>query len=268
MLPILSFVHITDTHLGPTSDYGFHGLNPAAHLRRLVELINAFPAQPDFVLHTGDLANDASAAAYAIAQPILANLKAPLYLVNGNHDDRALLRDYFGAAAPPHPSGDPCAPLDYTFDVNGERFLVLDGHNPDEARDPLGKLRPDQIKWVRAEATPAGPPLTVVLHYPLFAMSSPWLNENMLLLNGEKLHAALLPARDRLRGVFLGHLHRNCQIMRNGITYTCAGSSVSQYSWHPWQAKPEVDHNFAPAYNVVEYYADYITVQQYGFARP
>lgn len=265
MPPVLSFVHITDTHLGPTLDYEFYGYHPAAHLRQLIDLINTFPTQPDFVLHTGDLTNDASAESYEAAL-MLRDLKAPLVLVNGNHDERALLRKYFDA--PPHTSGDPGAPLDYAFEVKGERFVVLDAHNPAEARDPLGKLRPDQLAWVHSEAAPHGPPLTVCLHYPPFELDSPWLNANMLLLNGDDLHQALLPARDRLRGVFYGHLHRSCQFVRDGILYACAASSVSQYAWRPWQDTPQVDHDFAPAYNVIQYFEDYVAVLQYGFTRP
>jgi Icc protein len=274
MHPILTFVHITDTHLGPTRDFEFYGCQPARHLRRLVDEINAFPVQPDFVVHTGDVVNDWSAESYAIAQEILGDLSAPLALVNGNHDDPALLRKFFqvpfllDSNRRADLSADPGAPLDYAFVVNGERFVVLDAHNPQYVRDPLGHLRPAQLDWLRFEAAPDGPPLTVLLHYPPFAMNSPWLNANMPLINGEALHAALLPSRARLRGVFFGHLHRSCQVVRDGITYTCAGSTVSQYAWRPWDDRPQPDHAFAPAYNVVTYFADSVNVLQYGFPRP
>ena len=266
MPPILTFVHITDTHLGPTRGFDFYGCQPARYLRHLVDHINAFPNQPDFVLHTGDVVNDRSVDSYQIAQAILNDLRAPLHIVNGNHDDRALLRKFF--AAPTHDTTlDPDAPLDYAFTIKGERFVVLDGNHPD-VPDPLGKLRPSQLDWLRAETTPDSPPLTVLLHYPPFEMNSPWLNEHMPLLNGDDFHAVLLPARDRLRGVFFGHLHRSCQIIRDGIMYTCAGSAVSQYGWRPWHDTPQADPDFAPAYNVVDYFADTVNVLQYGFPRP
>jgi Icc protein len=265
MPPRLTFVHITDTHLGPSPDYEFYGYQPARALHQLVDLINSFPTQPDFVLHTGDVVHDRSADSYAIAQSILGDLRVPLYVVSGNHDDRALLRKFFGAPMHPVHSDDPGAPLDYVFEIEGERFVVLDGKHPD-VRDPLGKLRESQLDWLRSETGADGPPLTVLLHYPPFAMNSPWLNDNMPLVNGDDLHAALLPARDRLRGVFFGHLHRSCQIMRDGILYACAGSAVSQYAWRPWDEKPEVDHASAPTYNVVDYCADSVNVLQYGFA--
>jgi Icc protein len=265
MKPMLTFIHITDTHLGPQRDFHLHGLNAARHLERLVTLINELREPPDFAVHTGDLANDRRAESYAIAQDILAALQVPVYLVNGNHDDRALLRATLDA--PLHPSGDPAAPLDYTFEVKGERFLVIDGHS-DAVPDPLGQLSPEQLVWLRDEAQRSSAPLTVFLHYPPFPIGSLWFDENMPLVNGEALHAVLCTVRDRLRGVFFGHAHHSYQIERDGITYTCAASGLMQYAWRPWDERPQVDLDSPPAYNVVRYFPDQVVVQGYTFPRP
>lgn len=264
MRPGLTFVHLSDTHLGPAPDCVFHGVQPLRNLERVIERINAWPQPPDFVLHTGDLSTDRSRASYELARPVLAALRVPLYLANGNHDDPALLREFFGA--PAHPSGDPAAPLDYTFEVKGERFVVLDGSNP-AVRDPLGQLRPAQLDWLRGEITRDNSPLTLMLHYAPFKMASPWLDDNMILLNGDDLHAALLPVRDRLRGVFYGHLHRSSQIVRDGISYTCAPSTIVSYAWRPWDETPQPDYDIPAGYNVVQYFTDRVIVHQYAFPR-
>jgi len=264
MLPTLTFVHISDTHLGPARDTLFDRYPAARALERLVEHINGFAQPPDFVIHTGDVVNDRRPASYAVAREALAALRVPLYFVNGNHDDPALLREVLGA--PAHPSGDPHAPLDYAFEVKGERFLVVDGSNP-EVADPLGKLRDEQIEAVRAEARRGGAPFTLMLHYPPFVMGSPWLDGHMPLVNGDALHRALLPGRDRLRGVFYGHLHRSCQIGRDGITYTCAGSGIMAYHWRAWDTHPLPDHATPPVYHVVAYFDDYVITQQCALAR-
>lgn len=260
MPPHLSFVQISDSHLGPTRDYDYHGANPARALQRLVRHINAMPHPPDFVLHTGDVSNDGSAASYEIAAAILGELAVPLYILNGNHDDRLFLRKALDA--PPAPDGDPGGPLDYTFEVGGEQFVVLDSF--DEAvQQPLGRLSPAQIEWARAQAAPDGPPLTVCLHHPPFRMASPWLDDNMILLNGDALHAALLPARDRLRAVFFGHLHRGAQIVRDGITYVCAAGTAWQYHWRAWDERPVPDMAFETGYNLVHYLPGQAVVMQH-----
>ncbi len=264
MQPHLTFVQITDSHLGPTRDFSYYGHQPYRTLARAIDLINAMPQPPDFVVHTGDLSNDRSAESYELAAELLGRLRVPLYLVNGNHDDRALLRKMLDA---PHaPDGDPDAPLDYVFEVKGERFLVLDGWSP-EVRDPLGKLSAAQLARVRAETEANGPSLTVLLHYPPFPMGSPWLDQHMPLVNGEELHAALRPAHARLRGVFCGHLHRSSQITRAGITYFCGPSTVAGYTWRPWEHTPALDPDYPPAYSVVHYFDGQVVVHQYTFAR-
>jgi len=262
MKPLLSFVQFSDTHIGPDGDYTRYDHPALPSLERLIDTINAMPEPPDFLIHTGDVSHDRSPESYALAAEALARLQQPIYYVNGNHDRPAMIREYLHA--PAAPDGDPAAPLDYAFHVKGERFLVLDGSNPD-VPDPLGLLRESQLDYVRDVVASTDGPLTVLLHYVPFPMNSPWLDEHMILRNGDALHAILTPARDRLRGVFFGHLHRSCQIHRDGILYTCGPSTFVQYAWRPWEVKPEVDHDYPSSYNYVQYFRDRVIVNQYTF---
>src|SRR5437762_11867956 len=81
---IMRFIHITDTHVGPTATYGLPGKPALPTLEALVDTINNLPFKPDFVLHNGDVTDDASEAAYRLVKPILAKLKYPIYYVIGN----------------------------------------------------------------------------------------------------------------------------------------------------------------------------------------
>jgi Icc protein len=263
MKPTLTFLHLTDTHIGPERDFERYDTATLPCLEQMITLINAMPEPPDFVVHTGDVADDQSAAAYHLAAEALARLSVPIYFVAGNHDDPGLMRQLL--QAPDHASGDPDAPLDYTFEVGGERFLVLDAHSP-VVPDPQGYISEAQLAWVREVVNTDGPPLTVLLHYPLFKMGSPWLDDNMIIANGAALHEILIPARDRLRGVFSGHLHRSCQIARDGITYTTASSTFSQFAWRPWDATPAVDVGQQPGYNMVQVFPRQVIVHQYGLS--
>jgi Icc protein len=260
MQPKLTFVQITDSHIGPTRQFEYHDHRPLRDLERVIKQINSFPQPPDFVIHTGDIAHDQSAEAITLAGEALAGLNVPVYVVNGNHDDPALLRKLLDALPPA--SGDLGAPLDYVFEIKGERFLVLDSCHT-VVPDPQGYLSETQLALIRAETGDDGPPLTVFVHHPPFQMASPWLDENMIIANGEALHAALLPARDRLRGVFYGHLHRSCQVMRDGITYTCAAGTAWQYTWRPWDERPQVDGEYGSGYNVVHLLDNRTLVYQY-----
>jgi 3',5'-cyclic AMP phosphodiesterase CpdA len=262
MQPKLTFVQITDSHLGPARDFEKHGVRPYDCLDRFVTLFNDMEP-PDFLIHTGDVSDDGSPASYDLAREILARVNVPVYFVNGNHDSVATLRDMMDPAATAH-SADPDAPLSYTFDVKGERFLVLDAFS-ETVPQPLGFMSESQLVFLRAEVESGTLPLTVFVHYPPFPMGSPWLDEHMPITNGDALHAALLPARDRLRGVFGGHLHRPVQTVRDGITYCTAASVAFQYTWQRWEDLPLYDPATPPGYLETRYFDGYAVATHYSF---
>lgn len=71
----LRVVHLTDTHLGH--------FRSAKELQAIVEQVNAL--NPDLVLHTGDLIDSRVHLADGVLAP-LAQIKAPMFFVDGNHD--------------------------------------------------------------------------------------------------------------------------------------------------------------------------------------
>ncbi|MBN1283841.1 MAG: metallophosphoesterase [Anaerolineae bacterium] len=263
MQPLLTYVQISDTHIGPTRDFQLDGSPTFPYLERLVCIINSLPAQPDFVIHTGDIANEPDAESYRVAASLFSRLRAPVYYLCGNHDRPDMIRQYMAMLLniSDVPAG---APLCYAFEVEGEHFLALDTSEP--SIDPRGRLGDDQLERLHAECTPDGPPLTVFMHHPPFPVNSPWADRNLLLENGEAVHQALLPARERLRGVFFGHLHRSCQFVRDGITYTGASSTTaSQMVWMPWEDFYIDKVNSLPSYNITQYFSDYVHSTQYTF---
>jgi Icc protein len=259
------FVHISDTHLGPTEAYSRHGYRPLPHARHIVEIINTLATRPDFVIHTGDVVTSPSDQAYQLAAGIFADLRIPIYYVTGNHDRACDIRRYLPMGPKEDCLPDPCV-LCYVFEVKGYRFLVLDARGPDEI-DPHGLLSEAQMEIVRQEATPHGPPLTIFIHYPLLRMNSPWMDANMQVLNGEELHRALLPARERLRGVFHGHVHMPMQIVRDGILYVSTASTFAQFTAWPDEVEVQTDHEAPPGYGFVHLLPEQTIIHQQAYTR-
>ena len=83
---IVYFVHITDSHLGPTPDYTLREHVTLPAVKRLVELINSLPVRPDFVMHTGDVVTNPHPDSYALAAETFSQLNVPIYYATGNHD--------------------------------------------------------------------------------------------------------------------------------------------------------------------------------------
>ena len=259
------FIHLSDTHFGPTPEYARQGHRSHPYARHVVEMINRLPVRPDFVMHTGDVTTHPTPEAYALAAEVFSALEVPIYYATGNHDTSADIHRYLTMG----PKED-CQPdtdtLSYTFSVRGHRFLVLDARGPDEI-DPRGLLSPQQLDVLRAEATPDGPPLTIFTHYPAVRLNSPWMDANMLIYNGEAMHQALLPARGRLRGVFFGHIHNSTQILRDGILYCAVASTFAGFTTWPNEEMINADHDAMPAFNFVQLLPDQTIIQQRPFAR-
>lgn len=259
------FVHLSDTHFGPTADYSRQGHRSLPYARLVIDMINRLPTRPDFVIHTGDVATHPTDAAYRLAAETFAALNYPVYYCTGNHDRSADIRRTMKMG----PKTD-CRPgtdiLSYTFEVRGERFLVLDARGPDQI-DPHGLLSPLQLEILREEATPDGPPLTIFTHYPALRLNSPWMDANMLIFNGEEMHRTLLPARNRLRAVFYGHIHNSTQTIRDGILYCAAASTFAGFTAWPNEEMIRADHDAMPAFNFVQCLPEQTIIQQRSFGR-
>ncbi len=247
---ILTFVHISDTHLH--ADPNFRGGSENGPSRegalRVIEAINDLPAPASLVLHTGDLGEKiGKPETYSGAHQALSRLRLPLLSIPGNHDrvdafQRAILKRH-AAEVQPH--------ADQETEVNGVQFLLLDSHAEAETGVASGSLADEQLAWIAQRATPDDPrPLVVAVHHHPLPTHAPWLDA-MRLRNGEALHQVLRGAGTRLRGVFYGHIHESTVTVRDGIPYYSAQSTWFQTrTWHG-QETPRRDDVQLPGYNLV-----------------
>ena len=116
--------------------------------------------QPDAVLVTGDLADHGSDGEYEQVRELLAPLRAPIFALPGNHDDRETLRRHFGLP------GTGAEPVRYSVDLGPLRWVLLDTTLPGE--DP-GVLDGEQLAWLGGvlDASSEQPTLIAMHHPPL-----------------------------------------------------------------------------------------------------
>lgn len=261
----LRFVHLSDTHIHADPTYGAdaeRGENPYSiqqGARALVEAVNELPFQPDFILHTGDVAYDPDESAYVAARDILGKLKAPVYYVPGNHDDAAMLqRIVIGR--------EPLIPHDYEFEVNGVQIVVVDSNQPYQMDSPSSHLTAAQIARLHALAAARDDrPLLVATHHNVLPTAIPWWDDYMRMQNGEEFHMALLPAQHRLLGVLHGHVHMQTQVTRDGIAYSSAMSSWFNLVCEPGQTETIFDRRALPAFNVCTVVGRQMYIRQQTF---
>lgn len=260
------FVHISDSHIGPSRDFSRHGHYPYPCIQQIISHLNQLPVKPDFVIHTGDVVSEPDKNAYRNAAELFNELEYPIYFVTGNHDKAADIHRFL-PMGPKQMLSRNVDVLSYAFEVGGHRFVVIDARGPDEI-DPHGLLSEEMLTVLQNETRLEGPPLTLFMHFPIHPLNSTWMDAYMLIINGYKMHEMLTPIRDRIRGVFYGHIHQNMQILRDGILYVAVGSTFSQFTSWPNDTSPGLDPNFPPSFNFVHLMPEQTIVRQHIIPRP
>ena len=208
------FAQISDTHIG------FHKeANPdvEATLARAIDRVNA--AQPQFVLHTGDITHRATAEEFERAQAVLSRLRtSELHFTPGEHDALGSdAREYlarFGAASQGRGY--------YSFDRSGVHFVCL--VNVLGAGDGgAGTLGASQLDWVRADLAARGTstPIVIFAHMPLWDLYRPWGW-------GTSDASELLPLLRRFGAVTVlnGHVHQIVHKLEGSVDYYTAASTA------------------------------------------
>lgn len=192
-------VQLSDPHIGATWA-GSAGGDPTARWLAAVESVACLPDRPDAVLVSGDLADSGADAEYAIVKSELDRLGVPAYVLPGNHDDRARLREHFQLP------GESSAPLHYSADLAALRLVVLDSTVPGHDSGALG---PEQLAWLDAELSRTCEQVTVLaMHHPPFATGVPAWDTIGLADSDREALAEVVRRRPQLNRILTGHLHR------------------------------------------------------------
>jgi 3',5'-cyclic AMP phosphodiesterase CpdA len=222
-------------------------------------LNNQLPFQPDFILHTGDVTNFPDADSAKLAAQVMNRLKYPVYYVCGNHDGRAALRKYLMNQSSNE------TPITYDFIRDDTHFIVLDTRGD---IDPQGLVSAEQLAWLgeTCQTSPAQSLCLWIHHLPV-RMYVPWYDRDMRIMNDEAFFEVLKPHRDRLRGIFFGHIHRAFTGYRDGILCSAAASTFMQLHTNPHDEHLEADSIALPGYAIVTMTHQQTTVTHHTIPR-
>lgn len=212
---------ITDCHIGAREFSGLAELRAESNLRRCIEHIQSLAVLPDAVLATGDLVNSGTDDEFALFRACLEPLTMPVYMIPGNHDDRAALRRAF----PDHDyiPGD-SGRMRYVLELAGLRLICLDTLIPGETHGRLGST---QLAWLgdRLDDDP-GAPTIIVMHHPPFDIGVHRM-DRIKCEDGEAL-ATVLAMRPRVERILCGHAHRYAMVDFAGTVGIAAPSTAAQ----------------------------------------
>jgi Icc protein len=225
---------ISDTHIlapgklfrariatpAPGAESIYAEIDTGACLTRAVAAINALVTVPDITIVTGDLVDHGEAAEYDHFRQLVAPLRMPVFVIAGNHDSRAPLREAFRA--------DGYLPTDgflhYTVEDYPLRLVALDTSIPGENG---GTLCEERLGWLDATlaAAPDRPTL-VLMHHPPFATGITFM-DGAGLANIAAL-ADIVARHGQIERITCGHLHRSIDRRFAGTVAGTAPSTAHQ----------------------------------------
>jgi 3',5'-cyclic-AMP phosphodiesterase len=210
----MTFVQISDSHIGFNKP-----ANPdvVGTLQAAVDKINALPRTPEFIIHTGDLSHMSKPAEFDTLDQVLKSAKpSQIFYVPGEHDtsadDGKRYLERYGKGT--QGSGW------YGFDHKGVHFVGLVNV---VGMEHLGKLGPDQLRWLEADlkARSSSTPIVVFAHIPLWAAYPEWgwgTEDSEQALGYLKRFGSVT--------VLNGHIHQVMQKVEGHVTFHTAMSTA------------------------------------------
>jgi len=212
----LSFVQISDSHIGFNKPANTDVIGT---LQAAIAKINALPAPPEFVLHTGDLSHLSKAEEFDALEQNLKSLKTSrVFYVPGEHDvlndNGKQYLERFGKES----LGDGW----YSFDQKGVHFIGLVNVLNLKAGG-LGNLGREQLEWLEKDVKhlKSSTPIVVFAHIPLWAVYPDWgwgTDDGAQALSYLKRFGSVT--------VLNGHIHQTMQKVEGNVTFHTAMSTA------------------------------------------
>jgi 3',5'-cyclic AMP phosphodiesterase CpdA len=215
------FAQISDPHIRRPGQLAYGRISTAPYLRVAVQSIMRLRQRPEAVVITGDLSDFGRAEEYEHLARLLAPLTMPVYLLPGNHDDRASLRRSFPAHA--YLGNDEF--IQYSFPIGELRVIALDTTVPGS---PHGVLCARRLAWLASELDAhRDRSVIIAMHHPPFRTMLAAMDRQGLLEGGAQLESLVL-RHPNVERIICGHLHRAIDVRFGGTIASTAPSAAHQ----------------------------------------
>jgi 3',5'-cyclic-AMP phosphodiesterase len=213
---------ISDLHVAGEGSFMRRFVDANAKLAEAVAYVNNLTRRPDVVIATGDLTDHGTEEQYGMLREIIGDLRVPLLMIPGNHDEREPFRSMARAMGHDHVPSD--GPVNYVLDEWPVRLVALDslrdGHHD-------GELDASRLAWLDAalSAQPDRPTL-VFLHHPPFETGIWWMDK--IGLTGIPQLREVIGRHPQVVRLLAGHLHRPIVTSWASTVVSCAPSTTHQ----------------------------------------
>jgi len=212
---IINILHITDCHLTKSEDGELLGMNTRDSLDAVLHEVNKLHAEPDYVLATGDLAQDASSDAYQYFKSKMSRFTCPISWFPGNHDDRDVMRQVIGTGSE----------LKKVFRIGRWQFILLDSMVNGKVH---GFLEQNDLKILETALNERPDLHTIVcLHHHPVDIDSAWLDNIGLHNRDDFFH--IIDRFDNVKAILWGHIHQQVDEKRKGVDLYATPSTCIQF---------------------------------------
>jgi 3',5'-cyclic AMP phosphodiesterase CpdA len=210
------FVQISDTHIGFNKE-----ANPNVNgtLTQTIDIVNGMSAQPELIIHTGDITHLSKAAEFDLAQQLFTRLRTTeMHTVPGEHDTTdATVTEYFNRFGKVSNNKGY-----YSFDHAGVHFVALVNVLQFKPGG-LGTLGAEQLAWLADDlkGRSASTPVVVFAHMPLWTIYEPWgwgTGDAPQLMEQLRRFGSVT--------VLNGHIHQIVQKVEGNVTFHTARSTA------------------------------------------
>jgi len=209
---------ITDLHIRMPGQKAYRVVETDRYLPPAIDALNRLDPAPALVIISGDLTDFGRPQEYAHLKGMLDGLRAPYFLMPGNHD----AREELVAAFPAHRYlRDMDGYVQYTVEDHPLRLLMLDTVVPMQSH---GALCAQRLRWLRERlAEQPGRPTAIAMHHPPFATGIAHMDAIGLLEGAAELEQ-IVAAHPNIERILCGHLHRTIFRRFGGtVASTCPG---------------------------------------------
>ena len=195
----IRIVQITDAHLYRDLDGVLAGVSTWKTFRAVLGQIERQHGDFDFLVLTGDLAQDEELDTYLMLREALGDWLERCRIIPGNHDDPANLRKAF-----PDLFSQDEGPLTFALPAGDWKIIGLDSHLPGETK---GRVGANQLQWLRDQLRMDPSTRTLLfVHHPPIAINVDWLDK--IGLDGAADIVGLIEASPQLKVICAGHVHQ------------------------------------------------------------
>ena len=235
----LTVLQITDSHLRKEPEGTLLGMNTRNSLDAILDLISENKEQPDLVLATGDIAQDASPEAYHCFEQKMLAFNCPIIWLAGNHDDRDVIRSSVSNKST----------LLKTVIEKQWKLIFLDSTVKGKV---YGELPAEELVYLRQELEKDQEKhVMICFHHHPVKIDCQWL-DTIGLRNANELFE-LIDQFDHIKLVLWGHIHQEFDQVREGIRLLASPSTCVQFK--PKTDKFAVDE-LAPGYRWLRLHED------------